>query len=628
MTDVFSKTIFLDSQPNVVTNRNLRDPQRFAYSALCDHFLVNQSDEDALIVLPTGVGKTGLIAIAPYMISKGRVLIIAPRIPIKDELLKNLSPWSPDNFYLKRKVFTTFKELPFVSEYTKDLPQEVLDKSNIIILNIHKLQERLDSSLINRVSPDYFDMIIIDEAHHSTAETWKKTTDYFKSAKVIKVTGTPFRSDGEKITGKLVYHYSLGRAMAEKYIKSLENVVHIPDKLLLTIDGNEERKYTVEEIYSMGLKDSDWVSRTVAYSKECSKVIVDKSIKLLKMKKNISGLPHKIIAVACSIKHAEQIKELYDQENIRTTIIHSDLSDSQLDKAYSDIENHRVDVVIHVSMLGEGYDHSYLSIAAIFRPFRSELPYVQFVGRILRLIDDENAQPADNIGHIIVHDNLGLDDLWDKYKKEIKRSDIIKKLLQDEKFNNLSTMEPTDERNPYVIDYGAAIEVGDGSSISDYYMETDLIKQVKEQQQEDEEKVQILMKTLNIPRNQAQNMVRISKVKMEDVRPDQTFRNTKTGLDQYIRYELVPEILLKYNLDKSGYELESLPLFSHPYYCWILNPRKDNAAYLAIAFNTYLKNEIGKPRQEWSIDEYKLAYKKLDSMVEYIESMLNREGEE
>lgn len=71
MTDVFSKTIFLDSQPNIVTNVNLRDPQRFAYSALCDHFLVNQSDEDALIVLPTGVGKTGLIAIAPYMISIG-----------------------------------------------------------------------------------------------------------------------------------------------------------------------------------------------------------------------------------------------------------------------------------------------------------------------------------------------------------------------------------------------------------------------------------------------------------------------------------------------------------------------------------------------------------------------------
>lgn len=627
MTDVFSKTIFLDSQPNIVTNVNLRDPQRFAYSALCDHFLVNQSDEDALIVLPTGVGKTGLIAIAPYMISKGRVLIIAPRIPIKEELLKNLSPWSPDNFYLKRKVFTTFKELPFVSEYTKDLPQEVLDKSNIIILNIHKLQERLDSSLINRVPPDYFDMIIIDEAHHSTAYTWENTTNYFKDAKVIKVTGTPFRSDGEKITGKLVYHYSLGRAMANNFIKSLENIVHIPDKLLLTIDGNEDKKYTVEEIYNMNLKDSDWVSRTVAYSKECSKVIVDKSLELLSKKKNISGLPHKIIAVACSIKHAKQIKELYDKKNVRTTIVHSDLSEQQLDRAYSDIENHRVDVVIHVSMLGEGFDHKYLSIAAIFRPFRSELPYVQFIGRILRYIDDENAQPADNIGHIIVHDNLGLDNLWEKYKKEIKRSDIIKRLLKDKNFNSISSIEPTDERNPNVMDYGTATEVGKGSTISDYYLETELIKQVKEQEHEDEKKIQILMKTLNIPRNHAQNIVRISKVKIEDVRPDQTFRNTKMGLDQYIRYELVPEILLKYDLDKDGNELKNLPLFVQPSYNWITKRGNNNAAYLAMAFNHYLRRAIGKPREKWSIDEYKLAYKKIDNMIEYIESMIERKDE-
>ena len=54
MSDVFLNTIFLDSQPNIITNKNLRGPQRFAYSALCEHFLVEKSKEDALVVLPTG----------------------------------------------------------------------------------------------------------------------------------------------------------------------------------------------------------------------------------------------------------------------------------------------------------------------------------------------------------------------------------------------------------------------------------------------------------------------------------------------------------------------------------------------------------------------------------------------
>lgn len=627
MSDVFSKSIFLDSQPNIVTNKNLRGPQRYAYSALCDHFLVDQSKEDALIVLPTGVGKTGLIAISPYMISRGRVLIIAPRLPIKDELIKNLSPLSPNNFLLKRKVFTTYKELAFVAEYSKELPQDVLASSNIIILNVHKLQERLDSSLIHRVSPNFFDLIIIDEAHHSTADTWKTATSYFKDAKVIKVTGTPFRSDGEKITGKLSYHYSLGRAMAKKYIKSLENIIHIPDELKLTIDNNDKIEYSIDEIYSMGLKDSDWVSRTVAYSKECSEIIVDKSIELLNSKKSISGLPHKIIAVACSIKHANQIKELYDSKKMRTTIVHSDLSEGQLNTAYSDIDNHRVDVVINVSMLGEGYDHAYLSIAAIFRPFRSELPYVQFIGRILRFINDKDAQPADNIGHIIVHDNLGLDDLWGKYKKEINKKDIIVKLLEDDKFSPTNLTEPTDERNSNVIDYGVAKETGEGRSVSDFYLETEIIRRVKEEDKEEEDKVNLLMETLNISKNQAENMVRISKVRVDDVRPDQTFRNTKTGLDQYIRYELVPDILLEYDIDEEGYDLENLALFDQRDYAWIIAKRKNNPAYLAMAFNKFLKKAIGKPREDWSIDEYKIAYKKLNDMIEYIKSMIEREVE-
>ena len=627
MSDVFSNTIFLDSQPNIVTNKKLRGPQRYAYSALCEHFLVEKSKEDALVVLPTGVGKTGLIAIAPFMISAGRVLIIAPRLPIKDELIKSLSPLSPNNFVLKSKVFSSYKELPFVSEYTKDLPNQILDNSNIIILNIHKLQERLDSSLINRVSPDFFDMIIIDEAHHSTADTWKNTTDYFNNAKVIKLTGTPFRTDGVKITGKLAYYYSLGRAMAKGYIKSLANIVHIPDELRLTIDKDDSKQYTVKEIYNMGLKDSDWVSRTVAYSIECSRIIVDKSINLLNEKKGISGLPHKIIAVACGIDHAKQIKELYEDRNIRTTIVHSDLTDRELENAYSDIDNNRVDAVINVAMLGEGYDHPYLSIAAIFRPFRSELPYIQFVGRILRFINDEGAQPADNIGHIIVHDNLELDDLWEKYKKEIDRSKIITKLLQDKNFNNADSEEPTGERNPYVMDYGIATEIGQGSSLTDVYVETELTKKVQEQENQDENKIVVLMKTLNIPRNQAENMVRISKVNADDVRPDQTFRNTKTGLDQYIRYEIVPEILLEYNLKEEGYDLEYLPLFNQNDYRWIIATRKNNPAYLAMAFNMYLKKSIGKPREEWTIEEFKLAYKKLDDIIEYIKSMLDKGDE-
>ncbi len=221
------------------------------------------------------------MGIAPYYISKGKVLIIAPRVAIKDNLIKELDPLNPDNFWIKRKVFSSPEYLPSVCEYSRMLPRDVLGKSNIIILNAQKLQARLDSSILNFLPEDYFDLIIIDEAHHSTAKTWADAINHFSEAKVIKLTGTPFRTDGQKIEGELVYNYKLALAMAKGYIKSLKNINYIPDELYLTLDDNDNVEYTVQEIFELGLKDEDWVARSVAFSNECSEKVVSKSIEFL-----------------------------------------------------------------------------------------------------------------------------------------------------------------------------------------------------------------------------------------------------------------------------------------------------------------------------------------------------------
>lgn len=134
-------------------------------------------------------------------------------------MLDSLDPEHPKNFWMARNIFSKFNDLPAVIEYDSTTSNWALDEANIVILNIHKLQERLDKALVKRVPSDYFDMIIIDEAHHSTAPTWEKTLEYFSSTKVIKLTWTPFRSDGEVIEGKYVYKYPLSKAMAKGIYK-------------------------------------------------------------------------------------------------------------------------------------------------------------------------------------------------------------------------------------------------------------------------------------------------------------------------------------------------------------------------------------------------------------------------
>ena len=68
-------------------------------------------------------------------------------------------------------------------------------------------------------------------------------------------------------------------------------------------------------------------------------------------------------------------------------------------------------------MLGEGFDHPKLSVAAIFRPFRSLAPYIQFVGRILRVVVQNNPTHPDNYGHIVTHVGMNLDELLKKFKQ-------------------------------------------------------------------------------------------------------------------------------------------------------------------------------------------------------------------
>lgn len=120
-----------------------------------------------MVILPTGTGKTEVMALAPFGISDGRVLIITPQLVIKDHVVDSLDPTNPTNFWMNQRVFNSFDQLPIVVEYDKYIKQSDLDYANIVILNVHKLQSRSRNSLLEQVSKDFFDMIIIDEAHHS-----------------------------------------------------------------------------------------------------------------------------------------------------------------------------------------------------------------------------------------------------------------------------------------------------------------------------------------------------------------------------------------------------------------------------------------------------------------------------
>lgn len=403
---------FVSTAANIEGNTNLRDPQRDGFLRALEFF--QNGGTKAIIQLPVGCGKSGLASILPFGIAKGRVLIIAPNLTIKDELLKSLDITNRQKCFWRRMQVLGDQDMvsgPYVCTLeTGNL--SVCEKSHIILTNIHQLATNVDKWL-NRFPDRFFDMIIVDEAHHGAAASWKRVFEKFPEAKVVNLTATPFRSDRQEIEGELVFRYPFKSASIKGYIKKLLASYVAPTELTFTVKG-EERTFTLDEVLAM--KEEEWFSRGVALSDPCNVSIVDNSLDKLEQLRQ-SGTRHQLIAVACSINHAQRIRSLYNERGYNAGIIHSNLEAEEQESVLRELRNGVLDCIIQVQMLGEGFDHQKLSVAAIFRPFRSLAPYIQFVGRILRVIVQNDPNHPDNYGHIVTHVGLNLDEQLRKFKQ-------------------------------------------------------------------------------------------------------------------------------------------------------------------------------------------------------------------
>ncbi len=370
---------FTKTPAHIEENLQLREPQIEAYQELYEFF--KMGNKIATVQIPVGCGKSGIAAIAPFGISRGRVLVVAPNLTIKEGLFESLDVTNRQKcFWRKRAVLTDEAMIggPFAT--TLDTGNiSVCEKSHLVVSNIHQFATNPDKWL-HRFPQDFFDMIIVDEAHHSPANSWRKVLDHFESAKIINMTATPFRSDAQEIDGDLVYRYPFKKATFNGYIKRITASYAAPSELKFTAKG-KSKVYNLDDILMM--KDKDWFSRGIALSEPCNQTIVDNSLEKLELLRR-TGTAHQLIAVACSVDHARKIVALYEARGFKADLIFGEMDEEKKQTVKRRLRSGELDCIVQVQMLGEGFDHPKLSVAAIFRPFRSLAPYIQFVGRVLR----------------------------------------------------------------------------------------------------------------------------------------------------------------------------------------------------------------------------------------------------
>lgn len=394
---------------NIFGNSALRDPQREGYDAIHRHF--SESTGPCYVQLPVGCGKTGLIGLTPFRLASGRVLIVAPNLTIRTNIIRELDVSDANCFYAKRGVFVPSNG-PFVTELKTGANLHDCDSAHIVVANIQQFSGE-SNRWYESLPVNYFDLILVDEGHHNVADTWQRLFEYFGDAKVVSFTATPLRSDGQVALGERVYTFGYARSMMMGYISPIDAIYVKPETVTFTAKGLT-KTLTLSEVIKM--REHDWFSKGIALSEQSNRHIVQASLRQLEEVRRF-GTPRQIIAVTCSIRHAEQVAGLYREHGLRTEVLHSNLKQERRDEIEAGLRSGLLDVVVQVNILGEGYDLVTLSVAAVFRPYRSLSPYIQFLGRILRLaIPDVPDSPGNRV-YLVSHVGLNDEHWWEDFTK-------------------------------------------------------------------------------------------------------------------------------------------------------------------------------------------------------------------
>jgi superfamily II DNA or RNA helicase len=331
------------------TQIGLRRGQIGASHALAAHFTVKR--DSAIVVLPTGSGKTAVLMMCPFLEEANRVLVVTPSRLLRDQIAEEFA-----SLIVLRRIQAISEAVPspLVHQVRHRLDDqqdwEELRDFNVVVTTPNTISPVLQG--IARAPEDMFDLLLIDEAHHSPAITWKAVLEAFPKAKRALFTATPFRRDRKHIKGTLVFNYSLSDAKKDGVFGEIS---FVPVKTEL-------------------VRDSD-----LAIAAAAEAALAEDRAK---------GLKHSVLVRTDSKQRGEELLKKYESgTKMKVALIHSGHSARRVRNVIERLKKQELDAVICVNMLGEGFDCPNLKIAALHAPHRSLGVTLQFIGRFARTGD-------------------------------------------------------------------------------------------------------------------------------------------------------------------------------------------------------------------------------------------------
>lgn len=329
--------------------------------------------DSVMFQMPTGTGKTRLFTsiisdINKYSIQRReavKILIIAHRTELIEQIHESLQ-----KYHVVHNIIAGGRERNY--------------KYPVNIASIQMLTHPNNLAAAKKLDVQF---VIIDEAHHALAATYKKLWKLYPEAKRLGVTATPWRMNHQSFTDlfdKLVLSMPIKDFIKEGYLapykyfslKSNSDIQKTIDNIELDKFG-EYRESSMEEKMDIGSIRAQ---------------LLDSYLSLAEGKKGI--------IYAINIVHAKHICEEYKKAGYKAVSIDSKTPAAERKDLVEQFKRGLIDIIVNVDIFSEGFDCPDIEFIQLARPTRSLVKYLQQVGRGLR--------PTENKQNCVILDNVGM----------------------------------------------------------------------------------------------------------------------------------------------------------------------------------------------------------------------------
>lgn len=298
-----------------------------------------------LLVLPTGCGKTIVFAkVTEDCVRKGeRVLILAHRGELLDQAADKLKKTTGLNSAIEKA------ESSCLGSWFRVV--------------VGSVQTLMREKRLGQFPEDYFNTIIIDEAHHCISDSYQKVLKHFPEAHVLGVTATPDRGDMRNLGQyfeSLAYEYTLPKAIKEGYLTPIKALT-IPLKIDMSGVSVQAGDFKASDIGTALDPYLEGIAR------EMQKYCADK--------KTVVFLP--------LVKTSQKFRDVLNNYGFQAAEVNGDSQDRA--EILSDFESGKYNVLCNSMLLTEGWDCPSVDCVVVLRPTKVRGLYCQMVGRGTRL---------------------------------------------------------------------------------------------------------------------------------------------------------------------------------------------------------------------------------------------------